>query len=417
MGGTPAHRGISAPRLPPFRHVPPVHSPLPLSAVWRAVVDGTDPRPRLHELLSDRFAADAVLLCDSGTTALRLAMGGGSPVALPAFGCFDLVTAALGADVDVRFYDVDPETLGPDFTSLERVLGEGARTIVAAHLYGIPVDWGRLTELARRFDATVVEDAAMGHGARWDGRPLGSLGELAVLSFGRGKGWTGVGGGALLARGAAASRVRALPGLQRAGGALGAVRTVTAAVGQAAFDSPTMYGIPAGLPGLRLGETVYHPPSAPSEMTALSAGVALRTAPHADREGRARRALAERYRTAVAPGPEAGPGARTGTEPRVSHITTPEPGVTGALRYPILVSGGRRALGREGPVRRLGIETSYPRVLPDLEAAARWGRGDGAEWPGARRLVRELVTLPTHSGVTEDDFARIVDLMQTVARK
>ena len=56
-----------------------------------------------------------------------------------------------------------------------------------------------IAEIAERHGLAVVEDAAQGLGATWRGRPLGSFGDVSVLSFGRGKGWTGGVGGALLA--------------------------------------------------------------------------------------------------------------------------------------------------------------------------------------------------------------------------
>ncbi len=384
-----------------LRRVPPVHSPLPASAVARAAFGGPDPLGRLATLLSERFAADRVALCDSGTSALRIAIGlaagdeARSPVALPAFGCFDIVTAAVGADVVPTFYDVAPPTLGPDFASLERALRDGARTIVAAHLYGVPVDWDRLSQLASEFDARVIEDAAMGHGGEWRGARLGSLGSLSILSFGRGKGWTGGGGGAVLARGDVAARLDAVPSLPNPGGAVTSGRTLMAALAQSVLGTPAFYGIPAAMPGLGLGETVYRPPGRITGMSATSARIALATMEHADRAVAVRRANAARHRESTSP------------SGRLHHVVAPESGVTGALRHPVVVTGGFDALGPEAAMRRVGIERSYPRVLPELEAVRTTDSSRGAGWSGARRLVGDLVTLPTHALVARDDLARI----------
>ncbi|MET0399208.1 MAG: DegT/DnrJ/EryC1/StrS family aminotransferase, partial [Longimicrobiaceae bacterium] len=205
----------------PLRHQLAVYSPVSLRAGGRAAGDallrGADPRaPLLAELLRD-YAAGSGALCGSGTQALQLALvearrrGGDAPVALPAFSCYDVAAAAVGAGVRVALYDVDPGTLAPDPESLERVLAAGARTVVAGPLYGVPLEWDTLRGAAGRHGALLVEDAAQGHGASWHGRPLGSLGDLSVLSFGRGKGWTGGRGGALLARGGGAARAAARP--------------------------------------------------------------------------------------------------------------------------------------------------------------------------------------------------------------
>ena len=83
-------------------------------------------------------------------------------------------------------YDICPENLGPDFDSLRRAVEAGARTVVVAHLFGIPVDLDRSRALCAEFGATLIEDAAQGAAGQWRGRPLGTYGSLGVLSFGRG---------------------------------------------------------------------------------------------------------------------------------------------------------------------------------------------------------------------------------------
>src|SRR5439155_325596 len=101
----------------------------------------------------------------------------------------------------VRQPPVHPPLPSPELDSLTAALTAGARLVVVTSLYGVPVQWRAVLECAAAVGAAVIEDAAQGFGASWLGRPLGSLGAVSVLSFGRGKGWTGGRGGALLARG------------------------------------------------------------------------------------------------------------------------------------------------------------------------------------------------------------------------
>src|SRR6266550_976971 len=205
-----------------IRHQLAAYSPVTAAASLRAAAQtlhlGDDPRPRLRALLQREYDSRSVVLCGSGTQALTIAIrearrrvDPASPVALPAYSCFDVASAAVGADVRVSFYDLDPDTLGPDLSSLERVFRSGAGTAVIAPLYGLPIDWVPLAALAREYGAILIEDAAQGHGARWDGRPLGTLGDISTLSFGRGKGWTGGNGGALLTRNDFAAPTSVLP--------------------------------------------------------------------------------------------------------------------------------------------------------------------------------------------------------------
>src|SRR6266545_7201880 len=195
-----------------WRHLVPAHSPLSMAALLAgaraaAARNGGSARAEEHvvELLKERYSAMAVLLTESGTAALTAALRGalrdrpGAAVALPAYACYDLATAADGAGVSVFLYDVDPHTLAPDLAQLRAALNQGAAAVVVVHLYGYPVDLAQVSAVAAETGAVVIEDAAQAAGAVVKDRPAGTQGSLTVLSFGRGKGLTGGSGGALLA--------------------------------------------------------------------------------------------------------------------------------------------------------------------------------------------------------------------------
>ena len=114
---------------------------------------GTDARQRVAGLLASRHGARRVLLLNSGTSALTLAMraaGAGSIVALPAWCCYDVATAALGAGARVVHYDVDPATLTPDLASLRGALRQGATSVVVAALYGLVAPWDEIRPICAR---------------------------------------------------------------------------------------------------------------------------------------------------------------------------------------------------------------------------------------------------------------------------
>src|SRR3982074_3362413 len=91
----------------------PITARASLVAVAQALCLGDDPRPRLRALLEREYGARSVLLCGSGTQALTMAMrearkrvDPAAPVALPAFSCFDVATATVGADAGIMLYDL-----------------------------------------------------------------------------------------------------------------------------------------------------------------------------------------------------------------------------------------------------------------------------------------------------------------------
>lgn len=390
-------------------HQLPVHSPVALRAAWRSarlgLGAGEDSRPRVRGLVRVLYQADEAVLAGSGTQALTLALraaattlGGPQVVALPAYACYDVATAAVAVNARIALYDVNPATLAPDLASLTATLAEGARVVVVAPLYGMPVDWDAIEQCVSAFGALAVEDAAQGHGACWRGRPLGSLGRLSVLSFSRGKGWTAGRGGALLVRG----DVPVVDGTPPECGSLGEVTVALTALAHSALGRPETYGLPAAIPWLHLGETRYHEPEEPHAMSRTAAALLERTLPLATREAEARRANAAALLGQL--------GSRSGAR----AITPLSGGTPGFLRLPLRLARGLDALADRALARRVGVAAGYPSTLAALpqvqQRLVRPGR-----WPGAEDLVRQLVTLPTHSLVSAGDREGLLRLVERAA--
>lgn len=342
---------------------------------------------RVAGTVARRFGSQAVALTDSGTSALTLALrltrGSAGRVAMPAYACIDLATAAMGAGVQVVLYDLDPATLSPDEGSFRDALQEGVDAVVLVHLFGYPADVEHFASLARAAGARVIEDAAQGAGGSLRGQSLGSYGELAILSFGRGKGTSAGGGGALLANTAEWGDAVRRAGSGLVERAAGAVKLAIAGA-QWALGRPSLYWLPSALPMLRLGEMVFHEPHPPQAMPLAAMLLAEGAIASGDAAvmGRSERA---RRLAAVAAG---------------HGVPTPPPldgAVPGYLRLPVLAThpaGGRL----------LGVVRPYPVSLATHEAMRRvLSAQRRREWPGAERLARELYTIPVHHFVNDDD--------------
>lgn len=368
--------------LNPMRRQLPVLSPLParaLAAATRALGGAPDAAPELADLLRRDYGADEVVLTASGTQALQLALAraarraGTDRVAVPAFTCYDVASAVVGAGVHAVLYDVDADTLQPVPASVAAALDDGAGAVLVAPLYGVPIDWIRLEAALGARRPVVVEDAAQGHGALHHGLRLGSRGDLAVLSFGRGKGWTGARGGALLSRGADAEPgpvLPAPPGARRG--------TLLRAAAQAALARPAVYGLPSSLPFLHLGETVYHSPAPVTAMDDVAAATVLATRAASEAEIAVRLEAGDDFAARV-------PGGFAHAVPADSRA--------GWLRYPLRVADAAAFLRR---FDSLGVAPSYPLPLHRLPELRQHSTAAGP-LPGAETLARELVTLPTHS--------------------
>ena len=382
----------------------PVASPIAPWALVQAIgpaLRSSDIQSNVADQIARRFGASRSILTDSGTSALvlalRLAVGEGGTIAFPAYGCVDLAAAASFAGVHVRLYDTDPHTLNADLESLEHTLRRGVDAVLIAHLYGYATDVPAIASLCASYGVQVIEDAAQAAGGELCGKRLGSFGPLTVLSFGRGKGLTCGSGGALLSHETAwtdnldrAARMLAPPA---AGWNQLGTTTVQWLIGR-----PSVYAIPANIPGLRLGEMIYrqaHEPRALSNAAASLLDAALRSA---ERELERRRANASELTIVAAPREDA-------------RIVQPINGARpGFLRFPVLDFGDRR------PAPRLGILRGYPRALPEQpELVARLMPGEPS-MPGALELRRHLFTLPTHSLVTSSDRDGMTAWLRNEAR-
>lgn len=379
----------------PFRYQLPAYSPLharQLAGGACAVLRDDGSVARVHRTLLGTYAAAGAITVDSGTTALRLALDRRSRdglVALPAYGCFDLATAAIGAGAKVRLYDIDPVSLGPDMDQLATLLRDGVNTVVVTHLYGVPVDMMAVQDLARSTGALVIEDAAQGAGGSIAGKPLGAFGDLSVLSFGRGKGITGIRGGALLSR---ADEPPLAPIALQASRGLG---ELLRGIAQYTLGRPSVYGVPLLVPGLRLGETVFHEPWAPRAMSRAAAAMAAYSLQSVEKSSSGRRSVAQRLLTALAPTTHL--GTRIAREAREGFLRLPILAPSNAMRELLVTRGARHGIARGYPITL--------RALPELQAHL---VGDALPISGAQELSARLVTLPTHEFVTDDDVAMLV---------
>ena len=382
----------------PLRRQLTVASPLTAANLAGAAADflsHTDRSELVRASLATEFQAAAVALTDSGTSALVLALRAvarpGETVAMPAYACVDLIAAARRANVRIRLFDIDPLTLSPDMDSLSRVLAERVSAVVVAHLYGFPADMLAVMELARSNGVPVIEDAAQHACATVAGRPTGSFGELTVLSFGRGKGTTSGRGGALLARGEFAPR---LSEMVRSLARASSVRDIAVAKASWLLGRPAIYGLPASIPALHLGETVYHAAGEPQLMSLAAAALLYRTLPGMHSAASARRSKALLLSDAAA------------QSRHLTAVRETDGGRSGYLRFPVLLREGIS----DSP--SLGIARGYPLPLaaePEVRPAL---VASQESLHGAMELAARLVTLPTHHMVEQPDIVRLSHWLQ-----
>ena len=158
---------------------------------------------RCEQWIESMTGCRKALLTHSCTAALEMAallldLEPGDEVILPSFAFVSTANAFVLRRAVPVFVDIRPDTLNIDEAKIERAVTPKTRAIVALHYAGVACEMNAILDVARRHSLAVVEDAAQGISADYQGRALGSLGQFGALSFHETKNIIAGEGGALL---------------------------------------------------------------------------------------------------------------------------------------------------------------------------------------------------------------------------
>jgi dTDP-4-amino-4,6-dideoxygalactose transaminase len=153
--------------------------------------------------LEQTIGCDKALLTHSCTAALEMAailagVGPGDEVIMPSYTFVSTANAFVLRGVTPVFVDIRPDTLNIDEKLIEGAITPRTKAIVVVHYAGVGCEMDAIMAIAEKHGLLVIEDAAQGIQARYKGRPLGSIGQLAALSFHETKNIISGEGGALL---------------------------------------------------------------------------------------------------------------------------------------------------------------------------------------------------------------------------
>jgi dTDP-4-amino-4,6-dideoxygalactose transaminase len=158
---------------------------------------------KLEAAIAKHLGCSFAISCASGSDALLLAMmalgvdGGDEVITVP----FTFVATA-GSIARLKatpvFVDIEPETYNLDWKQLEAAITPRTKAIIPVHLFGLPAEMEKITEIARAHRIPVIEDAAQAIGARYRDQYVGNLGVGGCLSFFPSKNLGGAGDGGMV---------------------------------------------------------------------------------------------------------------------------------------------------------------------------------------------------------------------------
>lgn len=135
-----------------------------------------------------RFGCKYAIACCNGTVTLHLALlalgiKDGDEVIVPSFTYIATANAVRYCGAVPVFADCLPDTWNIDPVDIERKITPKTKCIIPVHLYGNPCDMDAISDIAERHGLYIVEDAAECHGATFNGKTAGTIGDIGTFSF------------------------------------------------------------------------------------------------------------------------------------------------------------------------------------------------------------------------------------------
>ena len=129
---------------------------------------------------------------NSGTAALHMCLvacdcGTGDEVIVPAYTWSSSATCVMQHNCIPVFVDIDFDTMNIDPDKIEEAITHRTKAIIVVHLHGLPAQMDKIRAIARKHNLKVIEDACQAHGAKFDGKKVGTIGHCAAFSFNQNK--------------------------------------------------------------------------------------------------------------------------------------------------------------------------------------------------------------------------------------
>ena len=324
-------------------------------------------------------------------------------VIVPAYGCPDLVSAAIYAGVKPVLVDFEKNRPWYDLAMLEQAVTKNTVAIVGVNLFGLSERWSQLRKLADLHNSVLIEDSAQ-YFPGSDEQPEWQ-GDLVVFSFGRGKPVSLLGGGAVYCQDAKFKELLPEVEVHPENVKQQLVYNLKAKIYNALL-SPYLYWLPLSLPFLHLGETRYHVLNDIEAMPAARHNLLATNIEYYQAESDVK----ERYKHYSALFNE------LQSVKNLPQLCQQDQGsrYRRLLRYPILLEPKQRlriftALQDAG----FGASLMYPVYMPAILGLQEFFSAQPEnKYPNAAAFAQRIVTFPMHANVSSKTIEQIGTLLK-----
>lgn len=314
-----------------------------------------------EQKFADYCGAAHGIATTSGTTALTVAIrslgiGKGDKVLTTPFSFIASTNAIVYSGAEPVFADIDEKTFNIDPGNIERELDKDPdiKALLIVHLFGQACPMDEIMEIVKKRNIFLIEDCAQSHGAMWNGRKVGSFGDVAAFSFYPTKNMTTSEGGMVLT------------------------------------DSPEIEERARLLINHGMKVRYHHDVLGYNyRMTNLAAAIGLCQLEKLDGFNKARRDNAAFYHKSI-------------HHPLIKKPECPEKAFHVYHQYTIRVLEGKRdAFLKYLEEKEIGYGVFYPLSIPEQKCFAQYSFAK--EYPVTDKVKKEIVSLPIHPLLTEEE--------------
>jgi dTDP-4-amino-4,6-dideoxygalactose transaminase len=363
---------VTAPVLPPLEELIPL-----LEDIWKRkwLTNNGHYHQALEKELSTYLNVPYISLVANGTLALILALRLTGEVITTPYSFVATAHSLVWNNLTPVFVDVDPVTLNLDPSKIEAAVTPRTSAVLAVHVYGTTCDTVGINSVAESHGLKVIYDAAHSFAVEEDGESILNHGDMSILSFHATKPYSTIEGGAVVSR------------------------------------SPEMKDDIDRLKNFGISNEVnVIVPGMNAKLNELQAAYGLVCLKHFDRAKSVRKHIAEYYRKHL--------GAVVG----ISYLKEVVGVKSNYSYFPIFVDKARYGHSRDELYGRLkeqrifGRRYFYP-LISDFPPYRDLPSADRTKLPIAATAADQVICLPLHGELDEDDAKRIVELVQWKGEK
>jgi dTDP-4-amino-4,6-dideoxygalactose transaminase len=190
----------------------PLNKPTFIGNEARYIIDALEKRDFSEEgkyvkecerWFEEKLRCEKVFLTSSCTSALEICahlieIKQGDEVVMPSYNFVSAATAFVSKGAKIIFVDIRPDTMNINEELIEDAITKKTKAILPVHYAGVSCEMEKILKIAKKYGIFVIEDAAHGMLAKYNGKNLGTIGDLGVFSFHHTKNYTSAGQGGLL---------------------------------------------------------------------------------------------------------------------------------------------------------------------------------------------------------------------------